>query len=96
MVGLLVGLYSCQYVPKDFVLLWIFMAGNDKKLGHLWRLEGAKERLRLVRADLMVEGSFDDAIMGCDGVFHSASPVLDRPASDPKANFLLPFLSTAQ
>ncbi|KAI8553894.1 hypothetical protein RHMOL_Rhmol05G0051800 [Rhododendron molle] len=35
---------------------------------------GAKERLWLARADLMEEGSFDDAIMGCDGVFHSASP----------------------
>ena len=25
--------------------------------------------------------------MGCDGVFHSASPVLGRPTSDPKACF---------
>ncbi|KAK6241464.1 NAD-dependent epimerase/dehydratase - like 10 [Theobroma cacao] len=48
--------------------------GNEKKLAHLWRLEGAKERLRLVRAELLEEGSFDDAIMGCQGVFHTASP----------------------
>lgn len=59
-------------------------AGNEKKLAHLWRLEGAKERLRLVKADLMAEGSFDDAIFGCHGVFHTASPVL-KPSSDPKA-----------
>ncbi|CAL9023049.1 unnamed protein product [Prunus brigantina] len=58
--------------------------GNQKKLAHLWRLEGARERLRLVKADLMEEGSFDDAILGCHGVFHSASPVL-KPLSDPKA-----------
>ena len=58
--------------------------GNQKKLAHLWRLEGAKERLRLVKADLVEEGSFDDAILGCHGVFHSASPVL-KPSSDPKA-----------
>ncbi|CAL9023054.1 unnamed protein product [Prunus brigantina] len=58
--------------------------GNQKKLAHLWRLEGARERLRLVKADLMEEGSFDDAILGCHGVFHSASPVL-KPSSDPKA-----------
>ncbi|XP_058213822.1 tetraketide alpha-pyrone reductase 1-like [Rhododendron vialii] len=64
--------------------------GNEKKLGHLWRLEGAKERLRLSRADLMEEGSFDDAIMGCDGVFHSASPVLGHCPSDPKAEILTP------
>ncbi|RXH97868.1 hypothetical protein DVH24_010193, partial [Malus domestica] len=57
---------------------------NEKKLAHLWRLEGTKERLRLVKADLMEEGSFDDAIFGCHGVFHSASPVL-KTSSDPKA-----------
>ncbi|KAF5947076.1 hypothetical protein HYC85_017304 [Camellia sinensis] len=48
--------------------------GNNEKLGHLWRLEGAKERVELVRADLMEEGSFDDTIMGCHGVFHIAFP----------------------
>ncbi|XP_050366375.1 tetraketide alpha-pyrone reductase 1 [Argentina anserina] len=63
--------------------------GNQKKLAHLWRLEGAKERLRLVKADLNEEGSFDDAIFGCHGVFHSASPVL-KPSSDPKKEILDP------
>lgn len=37
----------------------------------------------------MVEGSFDDAIMGCHGVFHTASPVI-KPTSDPKAEILDP------
>ena len=62
--------------------------GNEKKLAHLLSLEGARERLRLVEADLMEEGSFDDAIMGCHGVFHTASPVL-KPSSDPKARYYL-------
>jgi hypothetical protein len=66
------------------------MAGNGKKLAHLWRLEGARERLRLVKADLMEEGSFDEAIMGCHGVFHTASPV-QKPSSDPKACSSLTF-----
>lgn len=61
--------------------------GNQKKLAHLWKLEGAKERLRLVKADLVEEGSFDDAILGCHGVFHSASPVL-KPSSDPKVCYI--------
>lgn len=39
-------------------------------------MNGAKERLKIVKADLMVEGSFDNAIHGVDGVFHTASPVL--------------------
>lgn len=60
------------------------MAGDEKKLAHLWTLEGAKERLQLVRANLMEEGSFDEAIKGCQGVFHTASPVI-KPSSDPKA-----------
>ncbi|KAK9164815.1 hypothetical protein Scep_000006 [Stephania cephalantha] len=62
---------------------------NHKKLKHLWQLQGAKEGLQLVKADLMVDGSFDDAIMGCDGVFHVASPVLG-PKSNPKAEILDP------
>ncbi|XP_020275409.1 tetraketide alpha-pyrone reductase 1-like isoform X3 [Asparagus officinalis] len=63
--------------------------GDYKKIGHLWELEGAKERLHLVRAELMDEGSFDDAIIGCEGVFHAAFPVL-YPKSDPKAEVLDP------
>lgn len=57
--------------------------GDNKKLEHLRKLEGANERLHLVKADLMVEGSFDNAIKGCSGVFHTASPVL-KPTSNPK------------
>ncbi|WVZ92198.1 hypothetical protein U9M48_038282 [Paspalum notatum var. saurae] len=57
--------------------------GNQKKVGHLWDLEGAKERLQLVRADLLQEGSFDDAVMACEGVFHTASPIVTK--SDSKA-----------
>ncbi|XP_016557116.1 tetraketide alpha-pyrone reductase 2 isoform X2 [Capsicum annuum] len=49
---------------------------NADKVGFLWELEGAKERLKIMKADLLVEGSFDDAIQGVDGVFHTASPVL--------------------
>ncbi|KAM5562862.1 hypothetical protein ABKV19_017844 [Rosa sericea] len=66
------------------------LKGNQKKLAHLWRLEGAKERLRLVKADLVEEGSFDDAIFGCHGVFHSASPVPAKLSSDPKKEILDP------
>ncbi|GFQ01844.1 tetraketide alpha-pyrone reductase 1 [Phtheirospermum japonicum] len=65
--------------------------GDEKKVGHLWKLDGAKERLQLSRADLMVEGSFDAAILGCHGVFHTASPVLGlSTTSDPKAEILQP------
>jgi nucleoside-diphosphate-sugar epimerase len=58
---------------------------NRDKVSHLWRLPSAKERLQLVRADLMEEGSFDDAVMACEGVFHTASPVLAKSDSNCKA-----------
>nr|XP_043613917.1 phenylacetaldehyde reductase-like [Erigeron canadensis] len=48
---------------------------NDpKKTEHLLALDGAKERLHLFQADLLKDGSFDDAVKDCDGVFHTASP----------------------
>ncbi|XP_059655517.1 tetraketide alpha-pyrone reductase 2-like [Cornus florida] len=49
---------------------------NVEKVAFLWELSGAKERLKVMKADLMEEGSFDLAIQGVDGVFHTASPVL--------------------
>jgi nucleoside-diphosphate-sugar epimerase len=59
-------------------------AGKKKKVEHLWKLEGATERLELIQADLMEENSFDNAIMGCKGVFHIASPVLNHISDNPK------------
>ncbi|XP_010551271.1 PREDICTED: tetraketide alpha-pyrone reductase 2 [Tarenaya hassleriana] len=50
--------------------------GDEGKVGFLKELKGAKERLKILKADLTVEGSFDEAVDGVDGVFHTASPVL--------------------
>ncbi|XP_019094779.1 PREDICTED: tetraketide alpha-pyrone reductase 2-like isoform X2 [Camelina sativa] len=47
----------------------------EEKVGFLWELKGAKERLKMFEADLTVEGSFDEAVNGVDGVFHIASRV---------------------
>ncbi|CAK9186826.1 unnamed protein product [Ilex paraguariensis] len=52
---------------------------DDQKNFHLRELEGAKERLTLCKADLLDYGSLREAINGCDGVFHTASPVTDDP-----------------
>nr|XP_043608883.1 tetraketide alpha-pyrone reductase 2-like isoform X2 [Erigeron canadensis] len=49
---------------------------NAEKVRYLLELKGARNRLKLMKADLMVEGSFDQAIDGVDGVFHTASPVV--------------------
>ncbi|GMN53648.1 hypothetical protein TIFTF001_022784 [Ficus carica] len=63
---------------------------NDpKKTENLLSLDGAKERLHLFKANLLEEGSFDSAIDGCDGVFHTASPVI-LSSSDPQAEIIDP------
>ncbi|KAF3975925.1 hypothetical protein CMV_000838 [Castanea mollissima] len=63
---------------------------NDpKKTEHLLSLDGAKERLQLFKADLLKEGSFDSAVDGCQGVFHTASPVI-LTANDPQSQIIDP------
>ncbi|CAO2175839.1 unnamed protein product [Urochloa humidicola] len=49
------------------------------KNAHLKALDGAAERLTLVRAELLDEESLAAAFRGCEGVFHTASPVTDDP-----------------
>ncbi|CAO2187743.1 unnamed protein product [Urochloa humidicola] len=48
---------------------------DDAKNAHL----RAAERLTLVRADLLDKESLAAAFRGCEGVFHTASPVTDDP-----------------
>ncbi|KAK8575842.1 hypothetical protein V6N13_032847 [Hibiscus sabdariffa] len=52
---------------------------DDPKNAHLRELEGANQRLTLHRADLLDYQSLMEAINGCVGVFHTASPVTDNP-----------------
>ncbi|XP_023745936.1 phenylacetaldehyde reductase [Lactuca sativa] len=64
---------------------------NPAKTDHLLKLDGAKERLHLFKADLLEEGAFDAAIDGCDGVFHTASPFFTSVA-DPEKELIEPAL----
>lgn len=59
------------------------VTADPKKTEHLLALDGAKERLHLFKAELLDEGCFDSIVDGCDGVFHTASPVFFSVA-DPK------------
>ncbi|XP_073159015.1 cinnamoyl-CoA reductase 1 [Henckelia pumila] len=52
---------------------------DDPKNAHLRELEGADERLILCKANLDDYESLRAAINGCNGVFHTASPVTDDP-----------------
>ncbi|XP_055817891.1 phenylacetaldehyde reductase-like isoform X1 [Solanum dulcamara] len=48
---------------------------DTSKMAHLLGLDGANERLHLFKAELLEDQSFDHAVDGCEGVFHTASPV---------------------
>ncbi|KAK4439852.1 putative anthocyanidin reductase [Sesamum alatum] len=46
---------------------------SPEKASHLFKSWQGGDRLRLFRADLLEDGSFDEAVIGCDGVFHVAA-----------------------
>ena len=59
------------------------MIDNIRKVKHLLELPKADTYLTLWKADLSVEGSFDEAVQGCTGVFHVATP-MDFESKDPE------------
>ncbi|KAG2502117.1 hypothetical protein HYH03_000609 [Edaphochlamys debaryana] len=61
-------------------------------VAHLTSLPGAAERLKLFKADLTgPEGSFDEAMQGCDYVIHTASPyIVNIKPGEAKARLLDP------
>ncbi|XP_028099564.1 dihydroflavonol 4-reductase-like isoform X2 [Camellia sinensis] len=60
---------------------------NKSKVSHLLDLPKAGTHLTLWKADIMEEGSFDDPIHGCDGVFHVATPT-EFSSKDPEMYFV--------
>lgn len=63
---------------------------DKEKTKHLLELPNASDKLHLFKADLLEEGSYDEAIKGCGGVFHTASPFfMDKP-TDPDKELLEP------
>jgi hypothetical protein len=66
--------------------IYIAFALGASKNAHLKVLEGAEERLQLLKADLMDYNSIASAVAGCEGVFHVASPVLSHRPSNPEVN----------
>ncbi|CAK7346341.1 unnamed protein product [Dovyalis caffra] len=65
---------------------------NTKKVKHLLELPKADTHLTLWKADLSVEGSFDEAIQGCTGVFHVATP-MDFESKDPENEVIKPTIN---
>jgi dihydroflavonol-4-reductase len=59
------------------------------KHSHLMALPGAVERLDLVPADLLDPDAFDEAVVGCDYVLHTASP-FQLDVGDPQRDLVEP------
>ncbi|MQM21464.1 hypothetical protein Taro_054507 [Colocasia esculenta] len=62
---------------------------NLKKVKPLLDLPCSKPLLTIWRADLSEEGSFDEAVEGCTGVFHVATP-MDFESKDPENEVIKP------
>ena len=64
---------------------------NTDKVGHLMQLaDESMGTLTLYRADLLEEGSFDEAMDGCEVVFHTASPFVISGIKDPQKDLVDP------
>ncbi|KAK8594118.1 hypothetical protein V6N13_125928 [Hibiscus sabdariffa] len=74
------------YLSQRLRYICMSTAENVEKVGFLWEMKGANERLKVFKADLTEEGSFDEAIQGVHGVFHTASSVLVPYDSNVQAN----------
>jgi anthocyanidin reductase len=62
---------------------------NEARVRHLLDIPGAAERLKLFRAELSEDGSFDAAVAGCHGVFYVATPTNFTP-KDPEKDVIKP------
>ncbi|XP_051117843.1 cinnamoyl-CoA reductase 1-like [Andrographis paniculata] len=65
---------------------------EDSKNSHLKNLQGAAERLKLFKVDLLDYESILAAVKGCDGVFHLATPVPPSSVPNPEEEVLKPAL----
>ncbi|KAH7525543.1 hypothetical protein JRO89_XSUnG0074400 [Xanthoceras sorbifolium] len=66
---------------------------NEKKIPHLKALQELGE-LKIFAADLTNEGSFDAPVVGCDIVFHVATPV-NFASEDPENDMIKPAIKGA-
>lgn len=64
--------YLLLYINEYFKPI---VPNTSAKCLDLFPIWTGTDRLRLFRADLKEAGSFDEAVKGCDGVFHVAAPM---------------------
>lgn len=93
------GGYVASWVVKELLAKGYFVHGtvrdpdDEKKNGHLKKLEHAQERLHLFKADLLDFAGLCTAIVGCTGVVHVATPVPAGKVADAQAEMLEPAIT---
>ncbi|KAL0906330.1 hypothetical protein M5K25_024815 [Dendrobium thyrsiflorum] len=65
---------------------------SSEKNAHLRKMDKATENLQLFKADLLDYNAIEAAILGCEGVFHVASPVILSGISNPEVELIKPAL----
>ncbi|KAA3644909.1 MAG: aldehyde reductase [Chloroflexi bacterium] len=87
--------YIAAHIVKDLLEQGYEVRGtvrsNPEKYDYLTSLPGANERLTLVEGELLTEGSYDEAVSGCDYVIHVASPYRIN-VKDPQTDLVDPAL----
>lgn len=91
--------YLASWVIKKFldkgieVRATVRDKSNIEKMNHLVKLNNEhNDRITFFEADLLKEGSFDEAVKGCELVFHIASPFKIFGIKDPIKELVNPAL----
>jgi len=79
-----------QLLEKGYKVRGTVRSVSDlSKYKYLTDLDPSGDRLQLLAADLVVDGSFDEAIAGCEYVLHTASPFVLN-VKDPRKDLVEP------
>jgi nucleoside-diphosphate-sugar epimerase len=66
---------------------------NDKKVGHLKEVAAnAKGEIKFFKTDLLIPGSYQEAMQDCELVYHTASPFI-KDVKDPQKELVEPALN---
>ena len=85
--------FIAAHITKELLAEGYHVRGTVRKSANnypfLLSLPGANERLELMEAELLSEGSYDRAVTGCDYVIHTASPY-QMNVKDPQRDLVDP------
>ncbi|XP_019443362.1 PREDICTED: cinnamoyl-CoA reductase 2-like [Lupinus angustifolius] len=77
-------------LSKGYIVHATIRQPGNEKYEHLLKLERASENLTIFKADLLNHESLYSAIVGCNAVFHVASPVPSTTVPNPEVEVIEP------